>query len=145
MSVVKLPQGPRLAPGIRPTTWDLFLVMAGCGLSYYLLGITHSPTENSSIPPLPLVRHFGHMRIEPGASTRLPVLKALVLSLPDIMRLHEGIVLLFPLLYLTQLLMARPLGFTTCEWMWIFAWLGTLIVTGLGAWQQLTELSEFFG
>jgi hypothetical protein len=141
MSVVTVPPGPRLPPGIRPTTWDLFLVMAGCAFSYYLLAISHSPTENTSVPPLPLVRHFGHMRIEPGGAARLPIVKSLVLSLPDLMRLHEGILLLFPLLYLTQTLMARPLGFTTCEWMWIFAWMGTVLITGMGAWQQFGDLT----
>jgi hypothetical protein len=141
MSVVKVPPGPRLPPGIRPTTWDLLLVTVGCAFSYYLLAISYSPTENTSIPPLPLVRHFGHMRIEPGGGAKLPIVKSLVLSLPDLMRLNEGILLLFPLFYLTQTLMARPLGFTTCEWMWIFAWLGTVVVAGLGAWQQFGDLS----
>jgi hypothetical protein len=143
MSVVKVPPTPRLAPGLRPTTWDLFLLMVGCAFSYFLLAISYSPTERASLPPLPLVRHFGHMRIEPGGAAKLPIMKSLVLSLPDLMRLHEGILLLFPLLYLTQTLMTRPLGFTPCEWMWFFAWFGTVAVTGIGAWEQFGDVTGF--
>jgi hypothetical protein len=143
MSIVKVPPGPRFAPGVRPTTLDLFLIMAGCVLSYYLLAITYSPTENTSIPPLPLVRHFGHMRIEPGGAAKLPIFKSLVLSLPDVIRLPEGILLFFPLFYLTQTFMGRPLGFTTCEWMWVLAWLGTAGVTAIGVILQFADLSEF--
>jgi hypothetical protein len=70
------------------------------------------------------------------------VLHEFVAFLPAAMRLPEGIVLMGPIFYVTQLIRRRP-GLTTLEWLWILSWLGIGLLTGLAFWERFGELPEF--
>jgi hypothetical protein len=105
-------RAPTAAPASRPTLVDFLLVLTGCGLSLFLAR-------------LPLLR-------EP-APRDLTLAAVVVPVLPALLRLPEGVILLWPLFYLTQLVLGRSQGLTAGEWLWVVAWLGTALVNVLAA------------
>jgi hypothetical protein len=113
---------PEAAPA-RPLLPDLFLLLAGFGLSLVLFRVAplHVEVDDSAVPP-PL-RDF------------LPLL-------PDLLRLPEGVLLLWPLFYVPQRLLGRRQPLTSAEWLWTFAWFGTVAVNGLAAWKQGGTMPE---
>src|SRR5690242_8412711 len=103
---------PTAAPASRPTLVDFLLLLTGCGLSLFLAR-------------LPLLR-------EP-APRDFTLAAVVVPVLPALLRLPEGLVLLWPLFYILQLALGRSQGLTAGEWLWVVAWLGTALVNVLAA------------
>jgi hypothetical protein len=124
------------APVSRPTGVDYFLILAGCCLSLLLANVSRPvPKPNSDAPAwvketlleppldLQIKELFGdHHR-------PLPVLTLLLL-------LPEGIILLWPVFYTLQLIQGRPQALSAGEWLWGFAWLGTVLLTGWTLWMH---------
>jgi hypothetical protein len=108
---------------LRPTMGDFFLLVGGGGLSHFLM-------------------RLGALRVEPGPHVEGALLRDLVAALPDLLRLPEGIILLWPLFLLGQRLRGRSQGLSAGEWLWVFAWLGTVVLTGLTAWVQGATVPE---
>jgi hypothetical protein len=108
----------------RPSLVDYLLLLAGCSLSLLLLKL--SP-----------------IRVEAGPRAGSGALHDLVEALPDPMRLPEGIILLWPLFFLTQRLLGRVEGLTGAEWLWVIAWLGVVLLTALAAWERHGSLPEW--
>jgi hypothetical protein len=108
----------------RPTLVDYWLLLLGCGLSLYLI-------------------RTGPMPAEADDSRTDPVLREFVAALPDMMRLPEGVLLLWPVFLALQRVRGRKLGLTFGEWLWVLAWLGTALLAGLSAWQKWGVLPEF--
>jgi hypothetical protein len=106
----------------RPTLLDYFLLLGGCGLSLAL----------GRLAPL-------KVEVNDNAA---PPLRDLLPLLPDLLRLPEGIVLLWPLFYVLQHLFGRKQGLTSGEWLWVFAWVGTAALVALSVWKQSGNLPE---
>jgi hypothetical protein len=113
-------------------------LLFGCALSFYLIRLGQ-PLP----PPKEGASSIGLWKLEPGSGVTCPAVRSLVLTLPDLLRLPEGIVLLWPLFFAVQRLRGRKQGLTSGEWLWVFAWLGTALLTGLAVWNQWTGLPEF--
>ena len=116
-------QSTPLAP-VRPTIVDYFLMLAGYSLSLFLIRLSpwkfFDPKEGLSAPVEDLVGNLG-----------------------DIMRLTEGVVLLWPLFLATQSLRGRAQGLTAGEWLWVIAWLCIVLLTALAAWGKWGTLPEW--
>jgi hypothetical protein len=108
----------------RPTLADYCLLLLGCGLSLYLI----------RLGPMPAAAE--ESRTDPG-------LREVVALLPETMRLPEGVLLLWPVFLALQRLRGRRQGLTFGEWLWVLAWLGTALLTGLSAWERWGTLPEF--
>jgi hypothetical protein len=121
-----LPGRPKAGPPaflVRPTGLDFFLMLVGCALSLLLTdlgGFRAGPTETTPSGVLFLRR-----------------------SLPYLLFLPAGILLLWPLFYLTQRLAGRQQALTVGEWLWFVAWLGALLLAGWVAWQHWGTPPEF--
>ena len=86
---------------VRPSLVDYFLILAGCSLSLFLIRLrpwTFEAKEGVAAPLADLVGNLG-----------------------DIMRLTEGVVLLWPLFLATQSLRGRGQSLTAGEWLWVIA------------------------
>ncbi len=99
---------------VRPTLVDYLLLLAGAGLSLYLMDL--SP-----------------FTVEANDSIGNPGLRAAIPFLPRLLRLPEGIILLLPLFVGPQFLLGRREGLTAAEWLWLFSWCGTALLTVMGA------------
>lgn len=100
----------------RPTAVDFFFLIVGVALSLLLF----------RIPVL---------RVDPTGGELLPEwLRYLLPALPEMMRLPEGVLLLWPVFYVSQLVVGRSQGLTTSEWLWIFAWVAVVAINALAAW-----------
>jgi hypothetical protein len=104
---------PPAAATSRPSVVDFFFLLGGCGLSLLLMR-------------QPLLPELAPRFDAPLAQSVFPVL-------PDLVRLPEGIILLWPFFYATQRVLGRRQGLTAGEWVWIFAWLGTVLLNILAA------------
>jgi hypothetical protein len=104
----------------RPTLVDYYLLLLGCGLSLYL----------TRLGPMPAAAE--ESRTDPG-------LREFVALLPEAMRLPEGVLLLWPVFLALQRLRGRRQGLTFGEWLWVLAWLGTALLTGLSAWERWVD------
>src|SRR3954469_15579497 len=104
-------------PSSRPSLVDYFLLLLGCSLSLFL------------------VRSLGRITVTPNDGLSEP-LADLTAALGDLMRMPEGIVLLWPVFLLFQKLRGRKQGLTAGEWLWVIAWLGVALLTGLSAWEK---------
>jgi hypothetical protein len=122
--------------GFRPTLVDFFFLLVGGALSYILLLLSPSMQAPDSAASQPSVRRIGHIHFEMETEVEGKVPRLLILALPDLLRLHEGIVLLWPIFLGLQRFRGRPAGLTAGEWLWVFAWLGTAVVEGARLWQQ---------
>jgi hypothetical protein len=100
---------------------DYFLLLAGAGLSLYLMHLTEVKVKPS--------------QPSQGHADLLPLLGRAL-------RLSEGIILLWPFFFLPQRLFGRSQGLTGAEWLWVLSWLGVAILTALGAWSALGGLPE---
>jgi hypothetical protein len=124
-AVASKPSVARPGPSSRPTLVDYSLIVLGFALSSVLYAV------------LP------HPMVEPGANAMRPPLPELLGTLPALLRLPQGVVLLWPLFLAIQRLMGRKQGLTVVEWLWVFAWLGTALLTGLAAWGRWGSVPEF--
>jgi hypothetical protein len=97
----------------RPTLVDYLFLLAGCSLSLYLIRLQPLGVEAGAGVPWEW-REFFYF-------------------LPDLMRVPEGIVLMWPVFFATQRLRRRPHPLTSAEWLWVIAWLGTAALAGLSA------------
>lgn len=108
-----------VTPGARPSRpilIDFFFLTAGFALSLILFQI-----------PL--------LRVDPSGGEALPEwLRTLLPRLPEMIRLPEGVLLLWPVFYITQWCMGRTQGLTTTEWLWIFAWVAVIALNAFSAW-----------
>jgi hypothetical protein len=111
-------------PPSRPCLLDVFLLLAGCSLSLYLIQLSPLVVEVS----------------EPVASTQL---RDFILFLPAVMRLPEGIILLWPLFFGTQRALGRAQGLTGGEWLWVISWVGVAVLASLDVWHSLGGMPEF--
>src|SRR5205085_2875994 len=107
----------------RPTLFDYFLVVSGFGLSLFL-----SQAESLKVMP---------------AEAATSAATSLILILPKLVRLPEGVILLWPIFYAAQRVLGRKQAITSGEWLWVFAWLVTALLTGLAAWQAWGTPFEF--
>jgi hypothetical protein len=111
------PTRPRLVPAPRPRPlWlDFFLILLGCAVSLLL-------TEISGL--------HAHATSETPAEVRL-----LLPLLPRLLLLPVGILLFWPLFYLTQKIAGRKQPLSAGEWLWGVAWLGAVTLTVWICWQ----------
>jgi hypothetical protein len=100
----------------RPTLVDYFLILAGYSLSLVLIRIKP-------------------WKFDAKDSLAAPVAE-LVGQLGDMMRLTEGVVLLWPLFLAVQGVRGRGQSLTAGEWLWVIAWLCVAVCTGLAAWEH---------
>jgi probable H4MPT-linked C1 transfer pathway protein len=108
----------------RPTLVDYLLLLLGCGASLYLA-------------------RLGPLWVEPGEHVTSPILYEVAASfLPTVMRLPEGVLLLGPVFFLLQVVLGRRQGPTGAEWLWVLAWVGTALLTGLSAWARTDTVPE---
>jgi hypothetical protein len=107
----------------RPTLLDFLVIVAGFALSLFLF-----QAESLKVTVTPAA---------PAAAARIVPL------LPQLVRLPDGVILLWPIFFVTQRILGRKQGLTSGEWLWVFAWLGTALLTGLGAWQMWGTVPEF--
>jgi hypothetical protein len=115
---------PDAARPTRPTVVDFFLLTVGFAASLVLLRI-----------PL--------LRVDPSGGENLPEwLRTFLPLLPDLMRLPEGVLLLWPLFYVTQWIMGRTQALTTAEWLWVFAWVAVLGINAFAAWNAWGTVPE---
>lgn len=105
------------APVSRPTGLDYLLILAGCSLSFFLHEVSHPDPR-------------------PKADTPAWVEENLFPTLPRMLTLPQGIILLWPLFYATQKLRGRPAALSAGEWLLGLAWLGTVLVTGWNLWMH---------
>ena len=120
---------PRYHPGMReqrnpavperPTLVDYFLILAGFSLSLFLIRMKpwrFDAKDNLAAPVADLVAQLG-----------------------DLIRLTEGVVLLWPLFLAVQSVRGRGQSLTAGEWLWVIAWLCVAVFTGLAAWEHFSK------
>src|SRR5262249_32839181 len=102
------------APSVpsRPTLVDFLLIVSGVGLSLVLC-----QAEGLKVTPAP--------HAPPVAATHL------VPILPLLVRLPEGVILLWPVFLVSQFVLGRRQGLTSGEWLWVIAWLSDVLLTSL--------------
>jgi hypothetical protein len=89
-----------------------------------------------------LLMHFHPMYVEAGEQVKGEALRDLVAFLPQMMRLPEGILLMWPVFFTMQRVRGRPTAMTAVEWLWVLSWLGVALLAGLSAWQVWGTLPE---
>jgi hypothetical protein len=115
----------KLAPApSRPNLVDYFLLLIGFALSVYL----------TRVGPLP---------IQAKDFVADPRLRQIVPYLSDLMRLPEGVVLLWPFFLTLQRILGRKQGLTSIEWLWVLSWLGVAVLSGLTAWQNSIGFADW--
>jgi hypothetical protein len=105
----------------RPGPFDHLLILAGAALSIHLMRL--APIVATPSQPLD------------------PRLGEFFAFLPTLMRLPEGIILLWPV-FLVSGWFSRGEGLTAGEWLWLLSWVGLLLITALTAWEVLLGLPE---
>jgi hypothetical protein len=113
------PAPPRPAPlPLRPTLFDFFIILLGASASLALF-------------------QFRLIRVLPSSAGAAWSGTAMTLPLLEqMLHLSEGIILMWPFFLGIQRLRGRTQGLTLMEWLWVFAWVGTALVAGLGAWNH---------
>jgi hypothetical protein len=119
-------RAPIAAAPSRPTLVDYVFLLVGCSLSLYLLS-------------------FSPLRVQATHENRPLFLDELITFLPAVMRLPEGIVLMGPIFYLTQLVRRRAWGLTSLEWLWLLNALGIAVLAGVAAWDRSGTVPDFLG
>src|SRR5438445_669889 len=84
-------RGSASAP--RPTLLDFFVLLVGCALSYYFIGLST-------------------LTVEPRADAPAELIPYIPKYLPYLLTLPQGILLFWPLFYGTQRLLGRRQGLT---------------------------------
>jgi hypothetical protein len=109
----------------RPTLVDYVFLLAGCSLSVYLLDLS----------PLP---------IKLSHSSLSAPLHELTVFLPTVLRLPEGILLMWPIFFITQFARRRAQGLTAVEWLWVISWVGVAVLAGLAVCERSGTLPDLF-
>jgi hypothetical protein len=107
----------------RPNLLDCFLLLVGPALSLCLCRV-----------PL--------FDVKPNGTITDPMILSFLPMLPTLLRLTEGLLLLWPLFYAGQRILGRTQGLTAVEWLWVFAWLGVATVNGLANWNQWVSVPD---
>jgi hypothetical protein len=107
---------PGVGPPPRPTWLDFILILAGCSLSLLLTDLSGFQARETAATPLAAAQ----LALRP---------------LPYMLFLPLGILLLWPLFYMVQRLGGRRQALSSGEWLWGFAWLAAVLLTGWIAWQ----------
>jgi hypothetical protein len=110
-------------PPSRPRWFDFFLLLTGVGLSLVLTDLSG-------------------LRARPTEATPEAVLPALAV-LPQLLLLPLGVLLFWPLFFLTQKIAGRPQPLSAGEWLWGVAWLAAVLFTVWLVWQALGTPPEF--
>ncbi|HEY7309437.1 MAG TPA: hypothetical protein VH643_08780 [Gemmataceae bacterium] len=108
----------------RPTLLDYVFLLAGGSLSLFLMSVS------------PLL-------VKPSHDNWPASLNEFIAFLPSAMRLPEGIVLMGPLFYVTQLVRRRAWALTSLEWLWAISWLGIVVLAAVAAWHRSDTMPEF--
>ena len=107
----------------RPYLLDYLLLLAGLSLSLFLID-------------------FSPLTIEPSEHLPHPALRSAVAFLPRLLRVPEGVILLFPLFFLPQFVLGRRFEIASGEWLWAFTWMGTVALTGVSLWRETVGLPQ---
>jgi hypothetical protein len=118
------PPAPAPVPVSRPTVADYFLLLTGFALTLFFTR-------------LPVVA------VQPNGNLTDAHVLAFVGLLPLLLRLTEGVVLLWPAFFSTQRLRGRKEPPTAAEGLWIASWLGVAIVNAVAVVDQYVPLPEF--
>jgi hypothetical protein len=113
---------PTPPPPNRPNLLDCFLLLVGPALSLCLCRVPF-------------------FDVKPNGNFTDPLILSFLPLLPTLLRLTEGLILLWPLFYGGQRLLGRTQGLTAIEWLWAFAWLGVATLNGLA--QALLPYKDF--
>ncbi|HYT88015.1 MAG TPA: hypothetical protein VEL76_04790 [Gemmataceae bacterium] len=114
---------PVAAPAVplsRPLWFDFFLIMLGCALSHFLADWSRFVALPSDTP----------------GETPESVKELLLPSLPRLLFLPLGVLLFWPIFYLTQRLAGRKQALSAGEWLWGVAWLGAVLLSVWIVWQR---------
>jgi hypothetical protein len=84
------------------------------------------------------------LRVSPTESAESSLTRSLIEFLPRPLRLTEGVIMLWPAFYLTQLVRRRKEPMTAAEWLWVVSWVGVALLTGLATWDVSGTLPEVF-
>jgi hypothetical protein len=103
---------------------DYLLILTGCSLSLFLQQISRLDVAPRADAPSWAARH-------------------LIPLLPTFLILPQGVLLLWPIFYATQRLLGRPQALTAGEWLWGFAWLGTVLLVAYEGWARWGTLPQF--
>src|SRR5688500_14536066 len=114
--VAARPAIPVPAPPPRPNWLDYLLILVGVALSLVLTDLS------------------GY-RALPTADTPAAVSGVALRSVPHMLFLPLGILLLWPLFYLTQKMAGRTEPLTPAEWLWGVAWLAAVALAVWICWQ----------
>jgi hypothetical protein len=115
---------PQALRASRPTVLDYLLILVGWSFSLVLTD-------------------WSGLRATAQEETPAAVSEHLLKHLPDLLFLPVGVILLWPIFYLTQRVVGRPAALAPAEWLWGLAWLGALALTGWVAWQHWGTPPEF--
>jgi hypothetical protein len=72
------------------------------------------------------------VRAEAAESEESPVVRQVVEFFPRALRVGEGVILLWPFFYVTQLLRGRRQPLTGAEWLWVVSWVGVVVLSAIG-------------
>jgi hypothetical protein len=135
------------APVSRPTGLDYFLILVGCSLSILLAQVSRPVPEPQPDVPGWVVESLLESPLDPrlnladglaGQRANLPDLPVDQLrAFPVVtlmLLLPQGVILLWPVFYTLQRLRGRPQVLSAGEWLWGFAWLGTILLTAWTLW-----------
>jgi hypothetical protein len=111
-------------PVSRPTGADYFLLLTGFALTLFF---TRLPV----------------LTVAPNGDVTEPHARAFVELLPVLLRLTEGVVLLWPAFFSTQRLRGRKEPPTAAESLWIVSWLGVAVVNGVAVVDRYVPLPGF--
>jgi hypothetical protein len=119
MSKRKEAPGPEVS---RPCLFDHLAILAGLALSIYLMRLAPLTAEPTNPLDPRVAQVFGFLVV--------------------LIRLPEGIVLLWPIFFATQWF-GRSDGLTAGEWLWLLCWGGLLVLTALTVWGRVLGFPEW--
>jgi len=108
----------------RPTVLDYFFLLAGVGLSLFLM-------------------EFHPLKVEASDLITNDALRGAIAYLPQLLRLPEGVILVFPVFFIAQFALGRCQGLTAGEWLWLLSWFGTAMLTALAVCNHYQFLPDF--
>jgi hypothetical protein len=112
-------------PALRPTRLDYVLILLGLAVSLCLLEMS-SHQDHPQQPPADNVPRASSalLRLPENAPDYVPPYVLRVL--PTLLFLPLGVLLFWPVFYITQRILGRPQALTLGEWLWGVAWLATV-------------------
>jgi hypothetical protein len=108
----------------RPYLLDYFLLLAGFALSLYFMDL-----YRWSVEPQDYITEYAW--------------RSVIEFLPRLVRIPEGVILLFPFFFLPQFALGRRQEIASGEWLWILAWFGTGALAAVAVVRHLVGLPEW--